>query len=86
MTKQLAQVLRGGKKIPSIGLGTWRIGVGNVKEIVEKAVEVGYRHIDCAAVYENESMVGKAFSNILENPSQFKVKRSDVLDIGQCFY
>jgi alcohol dehydrogenase (NADP+) len=79
MAKQLAQVLRSGKKIPAIGLGTWRLGVGNVKEIVEKAVEVGYRHIDCAAVYENETMVGKAFSNILENPAQFKVQRSEVL-------
>ncbi|MCP3937610.1 MAG: aldo/keto reductase [Actinomycetia bacterium] len=44
--------------IPSIGLGTWRLNGRSGSEIVLAALEVGYRHIDTAQMYDNESCVG----------------------------
>ena len=44
--------------IPSIGLGTWELRGRKCKKVVRKSLELGYRHIDTAAMYENESEVG----------------------------
>ena len=54
--------LHNGDQIPAIGLGTWKMEDGAAKEAVGTALEVGYRHIDCAAIYMNESDVGDAFT------------------------
>ena len=53
-------------KIPSIGLGTWLIDESKVKNVVKEAINIGYRHIDTAQAYENETLVGEAIreSNI----------------------
>jgi diketogulonate reductase-like aldo/keto reductase len=53
--------LSNGVLIPCIGFGTWQIPDGDpvVKSILH-AVKTGYRHIDTAAVYENEKGVGQA--------------------------
>ena len=58
--------LSNGLKIPKVGLGTWLIDNDKVGEVVECALEVGYRHIDTAQAYGNEEGVGKAIrkSNI----------------------
>ena len=58
--------LSNGLKIPKVGLGTWLIDNDKVEEVVECALEVGYRHIDTAQAYGNEEGVGKAIrkSNI----------------------
>ena len=50
--------LNNGKEIPSIGLGTWLIEKNKVSDVVKKAIELGYRHIDTAQAYENEEEVG----------------------------
>ncbi|MEP2777392.1 MAG: aldo/keto reductase [Luteolibacter sp.] len=67
--------LRNGDTMPALGLGTWQAGKGEVAGAVKSAIEMGYRHIDCAAVYGNEKEIGEAFSEIF---SSGKVKREDV--------
>ena len=49
---------RFGLSIPSIGLGTWELRGRKCRRVVRNALELGYRHIDTAAMYENESEVG----------------------------
>ncbi|KAJ1521269.1 hypothetical protein ONE63_002950 [Megalurothrips usitatus] len=52
--------LSNGVHIPVIGLGTWQAAPGEVQRAVAHAIDVGYRHIDCAAYYRNEAEVGAA--------------------------
>jgi len=54
---------RFGLSIPSIGLGTWELRGRKCRRVVRKALEVGYRHIDTAAMYENESEVGSGIAD-----------------------
>ena len=49
--------------IPSIGFGTWRLDTFNASEAVSVALQTGYRHIDCAAIYGNEKEVGKGIKD-----------------------
>jgi diketogulonate reductase-like aldo/keto reductase len=50
--------LSNGLEIPKLGLGTWFISDKNVGQAVKEAANIGYRHIDTAQAYENESGVG----------------------------
>ncbi|CAH1991519.1 unnamed protein product [Acanthoscelides obtectus] len=62
------------KEIPIFGLGTWRSKPVKVKETVKHAIDVGYRHFDCARFYENEPEVGQV---IQEKIKQGIVERAD---------
>jgi 2,5-diketo-D-gluconate reductase B len=48
-----------GARIPAIGLGTWELRGRTCARLVEQALRLGYRHVDTAQVYENESEVGE---------------------------
>ncbi len=46
-------------KLPSIGLGLWKVDRSSAPQIVAEAIQMGYRHLDCACDYGNESEVGE---------------------------
>jgi diketogulonate reductase-like aldo/keto reductase len=55
------KILSNGIKMPMLGFGTWQVFDHNVaKKSVLTALELGYRHIDTAALYKNEKAVGEA--------------------------
>eukprot|EP00250_Pteridium_aquilinum_P009962 c19055_g2_i1 orf=79-1137(+) len=58
-------VLNTGARIPAVGLGTWETGGDVCCAAVRTALEVGYRHIDCAHLYGNEVEVGQALAEAL---------------------
>ncbi|RYP22368.1 hypothetical protein DL765_001720 [Monosporascus sp. GIB2] len=70
--------LNNGVKIPGLGFGTFASegAKGETYKAVKCALEVGYRHLDCAWFYQNEDEIGEAVRDFLkENPS---VKREDL--------
>jgi len=52
--------LPSGDKIPTVALGVWQAGKGEVGGAVTTALKTGYKHIDGAWIYGNEEEVGKA--------------------------
>ncbi len=67
--------LNNGLTMPTLGLGTWKSAVGVVGEAVTHALDLGYRHIDCAAIYGNEPEIGTAFAKAF---SKTGIQRKDV--------
>lgn len=63
MSKLVPAVRSGDVLMPAIGFGTWQLENGTAVPLVEKALEVGYRHIDTAQIYGNERDVGAAIEN-----------------------
>ncbi len=55
--------LNDGYDIPQLGYGVFRVPAGDTERAVSEALEVGYRHIDTAAIYGNEEGVGAAVAN-----------------------
>jgi len=54
--------LNDGTTIPQLGFGVFRVDPEETERIVSDALEVGYRHIDTAAIYGNEIGVGRAIA------------------------
>jgi diketogulonate reductase-like aldo/keto reductase len=57
---QPAVALDPGGPMPLLGFGTWQMTGGRCQAAVRHALEVGYRHLDTAAMYRNERDVGRA--------------------------
>jgi D-xylose reductase len=61
-----ALTLTTGRKLPVIGLGTWKMDRSSAAQTVFDAVRSGYRHIDCACDYANEPEVGGGIRRALD--------------------
>lgn len=57
--------LNDGYDFPLLGLGTYKLQGEECKRVIRRAIELGYRHIDTASVYENEREVGQAISDAI---------------------
>ncbi|CAK4027494.1 aldehyde reductase i [Lecanosticta acicola] len=68
--------LNTGAKIPAVGFGTWQAAPHEVEQAVEEALKQGYRHIDGAAIYRNETEVGSGIK-------KSGVKREDIFLTGK---
>ena len=64
-----------GDQMPILGLGTWKSKPGEVRQAVYWAIEAGYRHLDCAAIYQNEFEVGQGITDAIGDGL---VKRKDL--------
>ncbi|XP_049632672.1 putative aldo-keto reductase family 1 member C8 [Suncus etruscus] len=76
--RHLSVKLNDGHFMPALGFGTSapdKVPKERVEEAVQRAIEVGYRHIDSAYLYTNEEEVGRA---IQKKISDGTVKRQDV--------
>ncbi len=51
--------LNDGNAIPQLGFGVFQIAPGETAEAVQCALEIGYRHIDTAEMYQNERGVAE---------------------------
>lgn len=63
-TGQPVITMNNGVAIPALGFGVWQMeDLQQCEDAVIKAIEVGYRMIDTASIYQNETAVGKAIQN-----------------------
>lgn len=66
---------KNGDTMPALGLGTWKAGPGEVGAAIQTAVDLGYRHFDCAPIYGNEPEIGESFATKISNG---RVKREEL--------
>lgn len=59
--------LNNGHELPAVGLGMWKVEKPAAPGLVQKAIEVGYRHFDCACDYGNEVEVGEGLNAAIQN-------------------
>lgn len=63
-TGQPVITMNNGVAIPALGFGVWQMeDLQQCEDAVIKAIQVGYRMIDTASIYQNETAVGKAIQN-----------------------
>uniref|UniRef100_A0A1B6BZ52 NADP-dependent oxidoreductase domain-containing protein n=1 Tax=Clastoptera arizonana TaxID=38151 RepID=A0A1B6BZ52_9HEMI len=64
-----------GGQMPIIGYGTWQAAEDELETALEAALEAGYRHIDAAAAYMNEHVIGRVLKKWI---SDGRLKREDL--------
>ena len=62
MSTQPHVTFHDGRSIPQVGLGVWQTPNEQAVTAVDTALKAGYRHIDTAAVYQNEEGVGQGIA------------------------
>lgn len=67
--------LNDGNQIPLLGLGTYQAPKGAIYNVVQWALEAGYRHFDCADFYENEDEIGQSLNDAIKSG---KVRREQL--------
>ena len=70
-------------RFPAIGLGTFgsdHVEPDSIAKAVRTAVEMGYRHIDCASVYGNEKQIGEVLAQLFADGV---VRREDLWITGK---
>lgn len=66
--------LNNGQLMPTLGLGTWKAEPNKVGDAVKYAIlEAGYKHIDGAAIYLNETEIGKVYKEVFQS-----IKREEI--------
>ncbi|XP_050510183.1 1,5-anhydro-D-fructose reductase-like [Diabrotica virgifera virgifera] len=76
MGKPMRTIPCGRLQMPMVGLGTWQ--ANDPKEFeaaLNQALDIGYRHIDTAAFYDNEHIIGKIINQWICSE---KLKRDDL--------
>jgi diketogulonate reductase-like aldo/keto reductase len=71
--------LKDNNQIPVLGFGTWQLSGETCRKAVESALEIGYRHIDTAEMYENQPEIKKAIQ-------ASGVKRKDLFITSKVWY
>lgn len=70
-------ILNNGIKMPWLGFGTFKVEDGSkIVEAVKESLKIGYRHIDAAAIYGNETGVGKGIK-------ESGIKREDIFLVSK---
>lgn len=67
--------MRSGVRMPTLALGTFRMEGDVVKEAVDRALHLGYRHIDTARSYRNEADIGEVINSRIKAG---KLSRKDI--------
>lgn len=67
--------LGNGYSMPIVGFGTYYASAGRTRQLVEQAIDAGYRHIDTAYFFENEVEVGQAIRTKIDAGV---IKREDI--------
>ncbi|GJQ78285.1 hypothetical protein Trydic_g22127 [Trypoxylus dichotomus] len=75
MACDLFLTLSDGIKMPALGYGTWQVTDNALEVALNEALEAGYRHIDTAAIYQNEEVIGKVLKSWFDTG---KLSREDV--------
>lgn len=76
LTKQSKYKLNNGKLIPVTGFGVFDVPIAKSTDLTYKALQAGYRHIDSAVGYGNQSQVAQGIAKFLKDYPQ--VKREDI--------
>ncbi len=70
MTSSPTLTFNDGNSIPQLGYGVWQVEDDVAEKVVFQAFQAGFRHIDTAKIYGNESGVGRAIASSGLSPEE----------------